>query len=177
MTNLSSYQQTDFNTKYGENPKEYQLYLAKLKEGSKPLTKEENNKREQQRREQEIKQQKEKEEHKMKMQEWRQKGMNNGEIHKTSVYEPAKKLLAPKINISEIELENPGIFIPKFDKYITEHNKNSNLNSKIKDMYKYTKIWKIQKEFDNLKSGEDFIPQPIMKPIWKFQEKYERYND
>ena len=59
-------------------------------------------------------------------------------------------ILIGKIIISENDLDFPDSFIPKFNKYISEQNKNSNLKSKIRDMYEYTKIWKEQKDYENL---------------------------
>jgi hypothetical protein len=170
--NLSKAQRINLNRKYSENPSEYQKYLSRLSQGSRILTKEESNNLEKKRQENQMKQLKEQEEILKQMEATRRKGMNKGEIYKIDVFEPAKKSLSEKLNISQNDLNFPTVFIPKFSQYI----KNSNINSKIKDMYNYTKIWKEQQEYDNLKSGEEDIPYIFMKHIWGFQETFRAFK-
>jgi hypothetical protein len=169
--NTSTQQQINKDLKYGDNPLQYQIHLAKIREGSKSLTNKESNNLKKKRQEEEIQQQKEKDEIMRQHIENRRKRMSNGEIYKIEVYEPAKKSLEQKLNIPENDLEFSDKFIPKFKEYISNHNKNSNITSKINDMCNYTKIWQQQQEYDNLRSREE-IPYPMMKPIWEFQKKY-----
>ena len=169
--------QINLNRKYG-TPNEYRKYkehLAKIREGSKPLTKEENNNLERKRKENQIKKEMNKQESIRNMEEFRKKEMNKGEIYKIETYEPAKKSLMQKLNISEKDLDFPDNFIPIFLKYIDEHKNNNNKNREIKtEMYEYTKIWTIKEGYDNQKYGIEQIPYNLMKFIWNFQERYNK---
>jgi hypothetical protein len=169
--NVSHYQKYSLNRKYGNNPDEYQRYLDTPK--SKPLTKQEANNRENEEKRKELQKKKNKEENMKKREESIKIDMNNGEKHRTNVYNPTRRSLVQKLGISETALDFPTIFIPIFRDYISFHNKNSNINTKIKEMVEYTEIWRKQKEYDNLESGVD-IPYMFMKLIWDFQKNYEK---